>query len=164
MVTKNTNLLIMLITLLAFSSCKKDAAVAQEPPLTNEEILINNSWKIESIIVKKGTHDPDANVPEEDASTACKVDGVIIFLISGKLEIYDGNTDCVFGSEEGLTWKYDNSSEFITFRRETTDGAFLGKFGYKVIHITSEEIKLYQQGTGIETGPIQVRITTLISI
>ena len=164
MYTKNTNLVIMLITLLAFSGCKKDAVVAQEPPLTNEEILINNSWKIESIISKKGTHDPDANVPEEDASTDCRTDGVIKFLASGKLKIYDGNTNCVFGSEEGLTWKYDDSSEYITFRRETKDGAFLQQFGYRVIHITSEEIKLYQQGTTIEVGNIYVQITTLISI
>ena len=164
MVTKNTNLLIMLITLLAFLSCKKDAAVAQEPPLTNEEILINNSWKIESIIVKKGTHDPDANVPEEDASTACKVDGVIIFLISGKLKIYDGNTNCIFGDEEGVTWTYDDSLKYITFRQVTKGGGFVWQIGYKVIHITSEEIKLYQQGTAIEAGNIEVVITTLISI
>ena len=162
--SKNTDLLIILITLLAFLSCKKDAVVAQEPPLTNEEILINNHWKIESVIYKMGTHDPDANVPEEDGLTDCRADGIILFLKSGKLKIYDGNTNCIFGGEKGLTWKYDDCEKTLTFRWETEGGAFLGKIGYKVIHITSEEIKLYQQGTGIEAGGIYVRITTLISI
>jgi len=161
---KNINLLIMLITLLVFSSCKKDVAVAQKPPLTNEEILINNKWKIESIIVKNGTHDPDANVPEEDGLTDCRADGIILFLKSGKLKIYDGNTNCVFGDIEGLTWKYDDSSEFIIFRQVTKGGAFLRQFGYNVMHITSEEIKLYQQATSFEGGHIQVEILTLISI
>lgn len=125
--------------------------------------ITNINWQIESIVIKKGTNDPDEMVPANQVTiidTGNIIKGVIYFRNNKTISIKDSDPQFYLNYYEQYQWELVDNN-FIQFKRFGNDGRIVQSFGYKVFFTQDDKMKWIAEGVGIESGHNTVRVITL---
>ena len=130
---------------------------------TNGYQNINNvKWQIESIVIKKGTYNPDETVQDNQVSlidSGSVLRGIITLNDNKTILITENDPLFYFNYYEKYQWELlDNN--FIKFKRIDNNGKVIQSFGFNVRFISYNKMQWFSTGTGIENGMKSVRIIT----
>lgn len=108
-------LLLLLFSVLAFASCKKDKDEEPDPPTKKE--LLSNKWKVADVKNAGGTSVIDFPVPQ----IVCLKDNIFTLKTDDTYTIDEGAVACEPSSAQSGTWKLTDNETKIEFTQTTGD-------------------------------------------
>ena len=125
--------------------------------------ISNINWRIEGIVIKQGTDNPDEVVPENQITvidTGNILKGIIYLKYDETIIIKEGDSNFYFGFYNQYQWELKDN-DFILFKRFGNDGRIIQSFGYNVRFTSDDKMQWFIESTGIESGKKSLRIITL---
>lgn len=122
----------------------------------------NVDWRIESIVTKQGTENPDEIVQNNKAAIIYSgniLKGIINLKNHKTISIKENDPQFYLNYYEQYRWELlDNN--FIQFKRFDNNGRAMQSFGFNVRFISENKMQWFSVSTGIESGIKSVRIIT----
>ncbi len=148
-------ILFFIVLLMILSSYDRSVSknISVEIKIDLYQDLVNSRWKLDRIITKQDTDDPDENVPENQISVIDSGDvlsGLIKFNRNHTIEISNSSEAFYFNNIQDMQWELNGN--FIYFKYKS------GGFGFKIAEYNASHMKWYIDSRGIESGSKSVKI------